>query len=507
MPTPVDRSQVECIKESLREAWREVFKLTPDETVYAFGVSTTESAESFRPFACGEVGLRQVAARYVKKKTLSSVDDACEELRWSFDDSPYDGKLSPTADMNTAFASMPPTWEYSGAAGTREIRRRLEVARTAILELEQEGLFGTGKERERITLMIVSGDCASDWLLGWTKRLNPPKVFKAFKDYLSAPEMVGKFTDYGKKKVDQTTAVSASADGRLVATASGFHFFVFDMNGPEQVVAIKAETDDRYRFAIGVAVAADGKLIALTTGNACSLQLLSGAKWRERVVVELQHQPCCLAVHPHGDWTAVGDDKNMISVYSPAGELKHQLRGHGSWLRDLAVSPDGSLLASGDSEHGVQIWKTTDWSLMREIDEPTDRLDFDPTGRYLVGCLEFGRPTAGRTTNDLATRARIYDVATGRMTREVRVAGFEVHQAAFSPEGTQLACSLLPDGSNASANEAALVDIETGAVRDRLKGGFGCINALCFLPQRKEIAVAVRKEGLRPLVLWQVSGT
>lgn len=68
------------------------------------------------------------------------------------------------------------------------IRRLRTIFEAALKRLDQLGLFGTGSERERIILLlsIIDAD-RREWnhMLKIAKRLNPPKVFEAFKKTLA----------------------------------------------------------------------------------------------------------------------------------------------------------------------------------------------------------------------------------------------------------------------------------------------------------------------------------
>jgi WD40 repeat protein len=64
-----------------------------------------------------------------------------------------------------------------------------------------------------------------------------------------------------------------------------------------------------------------------------------------------------LAISPDGSLVASGADDNTVEVWSTAsGELIAQLAGHTSQVRTVAFSPDGTLLASGSSDATVRMW-------------------------------------------------------------------------------------------------------------------------------------------------------
>src|SRR5262249_9798725 len=89
MATPDTADLTEAMKAEVRQASEKLHRRHPTERFYAFGVYTTELGSYFVPFACGEDGLRKVAARYVADGSYADLDTAAKELRWSIPDSPY----------------------------------------------------------------------------------------------------------------------------------------------------------------------------------------------------------------------------------------------------------------------------------------------------------------------------------------------------------------------------------------------------------------------------------
>jgi WD40 repeat protein len=64
-----------------------------------------------------------------------------------------------------------------------------------------------------------------------------------------------------------------------------------------------------------------------------------------------------LAISPNGSLVASGADDNTVELWSTAtGELLAQLPGHTSPVRTVAFSADGTMLASGSSDATVRLW-------------------------------------------------------------------------------------------------------------------------------------------------------
>src|SRR5262249_50825216 len=44
-----------------------------------------------------------------------------------------------------------------------------------------------------------------------------------------------------------------------------------------------------------------------------------------------------------------------------------KLSGHGNWIRSLAFSPDGNVLASGSLDWTIVLWNTSDWTPRKRL--------------------------------------------------------------------------------------------------------------------------------------------
>jgi WD40 repeat protein len=108
---------------------------------------------------------------------------------------------------------------------------------------------------------------------------------------------------------------------------------------------------------------------------------------------------------------------------------------HTSYIRSLALSGDGKILATGGGMYdgNISLWDTTDGRLLRTLqpNDPTDvaRLFFSPDSRTLASVTAY------------SDQLRLWDVASGRLiAAPVRVGeSLDSVPAAFSPNGDLLA--------------------------------------------------------------------
>lgn len=185
MPTPrlskLKPAQLrQAFKQDLSAAWTYSRTKHPDQTPYAFILYGVEGGPvpHLGPHVLTEESLTQVAQRYVEQGHHETLEEARKALRYSVADSPHFAELEyrvPTVD-----ALMEPHAEaLDEDAGFLLL---VKAGMQALSDLDAEGLFGTGADRERLLLTVIFADSDRDWTTSSAKRLNPKATFKRFQD-------------------------------------------------------------------------------------------------------------------------------------------------------------------------------------------------------------------------------------------------------------------------------------------------------------------------------------
>jgi len=164
-------------------------------------------------------------------------------------------------------------------------------------------------------------------------------------------------------------------------------------------------------------------------------------------------------------WPVDGDQPRPIRI----------LEGHRGWVRALAVSPDGALLASCGNDHLVKLWSIPGGELIRELAGHACHVynvAFHPDGKRLISA-------------DLKGIVKVWDVAKGEAERELdakilykydpsfRADHGGVRSMTFSADGSLLACAGITNVSNAFAGVGnpliVLFDYKSGKVKQQLR--------------------------------------
>ena len=174
---------------------------------------------------------------------------------------------------------------------------------------------------------------------------------------------------------------------------------------------------------------------------------------------------------------------------APEKEPKHKLvlqAPPATSVDSVAVSPDGSLVATAAGEGGVRLYDARTGALLRAIGEAGDRgVSFSPDGRTLAA--------AGFHMDKLVG---VFDVQTGK--RRSPLAGhteWEAYATAFSPDGKLLA-------STGTDKQILVWELATGKLRHQLKDQPFRVSALAFSPDSATLASG---GGDRLVRLWDMT--
>ena len=191
---------------------------------------------------------------------------------------------------------------------------------------------------------------------------------------------------------------------------------------------------------------------------------------------------------------------------------------HEGLLRDLAVAPDGKLLATVGSDRRVRLWNAADGTPLRQLDgHAVDvyRCAFHPDGKSLV-------------SGDLLGVVKHWDLATGQCLRELDASSLHtrgnefdfiadvggVRRMVFDPAGTQLACAGLTQATSngfcAGRQAAVVFDWTSGQIAARLSVNGAADGPLCglaYLPGGILAGCGESAAGSTVLCFWKPGET
>jgi WD40 repeat protein len=137
-----------------------------------------------------------------------------------------------------------------------------------------------------------------------------------------------------------------------------------------------------------------------------------------------------VAISPDGTWLATGAIDETVRIWDAAtGRCRHTLVGHERGASAVVISPDGTWLVSGDATGTVRIWDALTGQLRHTLAGHTDSvlgLAISPDEEWLASASCDGT-------------IRVWETATAKRRYILKGHTDRVHDVAISPDGTWIA--------------------------------------------------------------------
>ncbi|MCC5598687.1 NB-ARC domain-containing protein [Nostoc favosum] len=180
-----------------------------------------------------------------------------------------------------------------------------------------------------------------------------------------------------------------------------------------------------------------------------------------------------VAFSPDGKLLATGDSNGEICLRNTAdGKQILNCKGHTNWVVSLAFNPDGRTLASGSADSTVKLWDVITGQCLQTFSEHNNSevwsVAFSPDGNMLV---------SGSDDHTI----RLWSVSTTKCLRIFRGHTSWVISAVFHPDGQTLV-------SGSDDNTIRLWDVSTGECIKTLQGHDDGIRSITISPDGQTIA-------------------
>lgn len=254
--------------------------------------------------------------------------------------------------------------------------------------------------------------------------------------------------------------VAVSPDGQTLATAA-----------QDDTVKLWRVSDHRLLHTLAahdggvnsVAFTPDGKFLASggefvfgdPSANVKLWRVDDGSFVRDFKVPATSGLAYSVAVSPDGTTLATGNASGQVNLYRISdGALLRTLTGHTDQVFSVAFAPGGATLASGSADQTVRVWRVADGALLRTLTGHT----------FFVSSVAFSPDGTVLASGSWDGTVRLWRTGTFTLIRTLNHTD-TVYAVAFSPDGRTLA-------SAGGTVDVRLWTVATGALQRTLAGSF-----------------------------------
>jgi WD40 repeat protein len=367
-------------------------------------------------------------------------------------------------------------------------RQLADAARTSATRAQRIAMIAA-----MVALLAIGLAAAAYFFKQQAQSAKHERTISLFDSQLTHGSLLARVEDYAGAR--QVLAESATLDADIDPSRQHARNL---LAGFTQIMGGQAEqvyTGAGAGLSGGAKLSPDGKLLA-AAGERGTLVLFDAASGK--LVQRLQgHDPNAgglgdvksVVFDPQGRWLfSGGDDGRIIRWSLPKGEKLDEWQAPAE-VRSLALSPDGTTLASGlrGTSNQIILWNVADGKTIRNLDGHTgsvgtNGLAFSPDGKRLASA-------------SYDNTARVWDWQQGKSLFTLEGHQNDVYAVAFSPNGKILATA-------SHDQQIILWDAETGHLLRSLQGHKNIVFGLAFNQDGNQLLSASRDNTLR---LWNVA--
>ena len=277
---------------------------------------------------------------------------------------------------------------------------------------------------------------------------------------------------------DSVLSVAISPDGRTVAAGSYESLTLLQMSDRKEIATLPEKAGN----VRSLAWSPDSRVLVVGSYQTVAVWDVAA---RKKIATLPEHlgYATSMAFSRDGKWLVTGCDDEFVRVWETANwKLKHKLAGHSKPVFGVAVSPDGTLIAScgGDDTKPTQSGELKLWELSSGKPVP-----FGETPERAQNTVAFSPDGKRLASAGFDEVIKLWEVPGGKLLHTLEGHSRPVNSVVFFPNGGMLVST--GGGRFTGGNDIRIWDSSTGLCRAVLQGHEGRVLQAIVTPDGKRI--------------------
>ncbi len=278
-------------------------------------------------------------------------------------------------------------------------------------------------------------------------------------------------------------SISFGMDGDILASASADAIKLWSVKSGQELNTLNHSSVKSVAFSSVRDILASGS-------SDMTVKLWDIATGQELWTLKHPTEVDSVVFSPNGKILASGSEKIIFLWDVLTGKLLKTFKGHSSYIRSIAFSPDGNTIATASMDNSIMLWNV----------EAGNEIKILKGHSFFVNTIAFSSDGKTLVSGSSDKTIKLWNITSGIEIKTINANQSDLRSVMFSPDGKIIA-------SGGLAGQVKLWDAKTGQELQNIKSNYS-IYSLSFSPDGKTLAfVSADTVKMLDTINWQINKT